>query len=152
VLRLGSHDGCQTRILDDFRLDLTADVRVRHCIGHFRRSDEAAGLVVTDADPVVACANTEVLCDESSQRVHKAPRGLLARLDGTFASASGTADSGLPLGGFWGPLLGLADQSVDATTLLSVVPWVRRRSSPLSSPAAPRSSLQMGRPPAANPG
>jgi hypothetical protein len=96
VPRLGSHDGCQPRILDDFRLDLTADVRVRHGIGHFRRSDEATGLVVAHADPVGAFANTEALCDESSQRVHQSPRGLLARLDGTLASASGAADSGPP--------------------------------------------------------
>jgi len=118
VLRPGSHDGCQPQILDGYRpLDLTADALVPQRIGHFGCSDEATGLVTGHADPFGALADAEPFWDESPQRVHQSPLGLLARLDGTLASAGRAADSGTPLGGLWGPVLSLADQPVDATAL-----------------------------------
>ena len=107
-------------ILDGFRLDLTADVLVAHCIGYFRCPDEATGIVVAHADPLGALANTEALDEQPSQRGHKSPRGLLARLVCGLAGAGCTANSGSPLGGLGGSLLGLADQPVNAAVLLAV--------------------------------
>ena len=61
MLRAGTHDGCQSEILDGFRLDLTADALVPPSIGDVRRSDEATGLVVGHADSLGARADTELL-------------------------------------------------------------------------------------------